>query len=326
MPTEISVVIPTRDRAHTIERAVRSALDQRGVAVQVVVADDRSVDDTAARLHRLNDPRLHYMPPDGPAGANAARNRGAGQATAPLIAFLDSDDAFRPGHLAAVRILFDADAAIDACLSSFAVLRGTAHRLVRLPRTKGTGPTLRRLLLAHAIPLTCSAIVVRRPVFDRIGGFDPDLDRHQDRDLLLRLAHRHVVAFDPMVGVTKFQNRESFSRHPRGYISGLDALLTRHPLGDTPEDAWLRAYLIARPFISALFQARPHFLWSELRDLRRARHLPPSLASGLWRYRTGRRVRNHLAQAFQVDGCRQPNLDLLKMICDSEQDLRKEEG
>lgn len=94
----ISVVIPTYNRAAFVADAVRSVLDQVGVALEVIVVDDGSTDETARVLAAFGD-KVHYIVQNN-AGASAARNTGIRAATTPLVAFLDSDDLWLPGKLA----------------------------------------------------------------------------------------------------------------------------------------------------------------------------------------------------------------------------------
>src|SRR5262245_66529899 len=94
----VSVVIPTYNRAGTVIDAVRSVLAQQFEDFELIVVDDGSTDDTAARVASIPDERLRYVA--GPhAGVSAARNLGVRRATGSVIAFLDSDDVWHPGKL-----------------------------------------------------------------------------------------------------------------------------------------------------------------------------------------------------------------------------------
>ncbi|MFY7913425.1 MAG: glycosyltransferase family 2 protein [Rubrivivax sp.] len=105
----VTVIIPTYNRRHLLAAAIDSALSQEGVDVEVLVVDDHSTDGT---LEWLDE---HYagkavcgmtnVHAKGPAGA---RNTGLEHAQGELIALLDSDDQFLPGHLAAAAELFRA--------------------------------------------------------------------------------------------------------------------------------------------------------------------------------------------------------------------------
>jgi glycosyltransferase involved in cell wall biosynthesis len=95
---DVAVIVPTFERAATIEASVASLLAERDVAIEVVVVDDGSTDDTLARLGRLTDPRLRVLPRPH-AGIAASRNAGIAASTAPYVAFHDSDDIALPGRL-----------------------------------------------------------------------------------------------------------------------------------------------------------------------------------------------------------------------------------
>jgi len=94
----VSVVVPAYNREATVEHTVRSvlaAIDRLDapLAGEVVVVDDGSIDDTAARAARLaaDDPRVHVVWQEN-AGVSAARNAGARAARGDVLAFLDCDD------------------------------------------------------------------------------------------------------------------------------------------------------------------------------------------------------------------------------------------
>ncbi|WP_207478027.1 glycosyltransferase family 2 protein [Arenibaculum pallidiluteum] len=96
----VSVIIPTYNRADTLTRAVDSALNQTHRAVEAIVVDDGSTDATAAVMERRYgaEPRVRFMRQDN-AGAPAARNRAMRAASGDYLAFLDSDDVWKPWKL-----------------------------------------------------------------------------------------------------------------------------------------------------------------------------------------------------------------------------------
>lgn len=108
MAITVSVIIPTYNRAHCVGEAIDSVLAQVPPADEVIVVDDGSTDDTAEVLAAYGD-RITVLHQQN-AGAAAARNTGIRHATGEWVAFLDSDDLWRPGRLAALhRDLADAD-------------------------------------------------------------------------------------------------------------------------------------------------------------------------------------------------------------------------
>lgn len=108
VPGLVSVVIPTYNRAYILGDAIASALAQRGVTVEVVVADDGSTDDTASVVARIastagtvaGGPRVRRVYQNN-AGVSAARNLGLRHARGEYVALLDSDDRWMPWKLAA---------------------------------------------------------------------------------------------------------------------------------------------------------------------------------------------------------------------------------
>lgn len=99
---DVSVIVAAWQAADHVERAIRSALASRGVAVEVIVVDDASPDSTFACLKDIaaDEPRLvvDRLPVNG--GPSAARNRAISLASGRFIAVLDADDAMEPDRLA----------------------------------------------------------------------------------------------------------------------------------------------------------------------------------------------------------------------------------
>ncbi len=106
-----SVVIPVRDRADVVGRAVASVLAQTFAALEVVVVDDASTDHSVAAVRAVSDGRVRIV--DGPAaGVEVARWSGVAAARGPWIAFVDPDDEVAPGWLARLGRLADATGAV----------------------------------------------------------------------------------------------------------------------------------------------------------------------------------------------------------------------
>ena len=97
-PPRVSVVLPVRDAAATVERAARSILDSTLRELELIVIDDGSADNSAAIVRQISDPRLLLVQQDA-LGVCAAANRGTAEARAPVIARMDADDFSHPARL-----------------------------------------------------------------------------------------------------------------------------------------------------------------------------------------------------------------------------------
>src|SRR5579884_3317957 len=96
---EVTVILPTRNRARQLESGLALALGQAGVEHEVVVVDDGSTDETPELLAGIDHPRLVVLRNDVPRGVAAARNRGIARARGRYLAFLDDDDLWAPSKL-----------------------------------------------------------------------------------------------------------------------------------------------------------------------------------------------------------------------------------
>jgi GT2 family glycosyltransferase len=94
---EVSVVVPTRDRADLVGETIDGLLAQTHPAAEIIVVDDGSTDDTASVVKGFDAPvRYHRVERVGP---SAARNAGVSLSRSPWIAFCDSDDVWLPTKL-----------------------------------------------------------------------------------------------------------------------------------------------------------------------------------------------------------------------------------
>lgn len=293
----LAVVVPARNRRGSLPRTLASVLRSSRTDIELVVIDDGSTDGTDRYLSSVDDPRLAWRRLPIQAGANRARNEGAALSSAPLIAFLDSDDVFRPGRIDRLITFFDENPDIACTIDGFSDISDSAERVHKLPGTTLDGERLRQLLLCHCIPLTNSTITVRRVAFAAIGGYDPDLRRHQDRELLLRLAGQHRIAFGTATDVLKYRSANSISRTHAGYIRGLDDLVARCPDYQSEGYGSILSYLTVRGALKAAAQGHFGVALAEVKAWRQAGNLPSGLHV-LPGYFMGRRKRHQLEQGL----------------------------
>lgn len=182
----VSVVIPAYNRAHTITRAITSVLTQDYDRFEIIVVDDGSSDSTCAMVEAMDDPRLRVVTQSN-SGVAAARNRGIAEARGEFIAFLDSDDEWLPGKLAAQVDCFQRGSPrLGLVYTGFESVADDGARRVHEAQHRGW---IYRDLLARNVVTGCgSTTMFRRAALELVGGFDPALPANEDYDLVLRIA------------------------------------------------------------------------------------------------------------------------------------------
>lgn len=190
---KVSVIIPTFNRAGTLERALKSILRQTFQDFEIIVVDDHSRDNTGDLVREINDPRIFYICHDVNKGGAVARNTGIKQARGEYIAFLDSDDEWLPGKLELQLDLFERSSEdIGVIYTGFFNVDLGGHPLsVFSPHLKGDLSL--ELLKGNGI-MTLSTVMVRRRLISEVEGFDATLPSCQDWDFYLQLSK--ICKFD----------------------------------------------------------------------------------------------------------------------------------
>lgn len=183
----VSVVIPAYNREATIERAMRSVLEQSVRDLELIVVDDASTDDTVKAVEAVGDTRVRVLRHETNRRAGAARNTGIRAATGDYVAFLDSDDAWLPGKLEKQLAYMDGAADVGASCTGFRLVDGN-EVFPRVPRFV----TYREILMGCDLA-PGSTLVVRRGVFDEVGLNDERFYRYEDWDWVLRYAAAHPM-------------------------------------------------------------------------------------------------------------------------------------
>jgi teichuronic acid biosynthesis glycosyltransferase TuaG len=184
MHPAVSAVISTYNRRMACERALESVLEQTLAPVEVLVCDDGSTDGTEAMLAEASrrEPRVRHLRGERTGVPGITRNIGLRAARGEWIAFLDDDDVWLPGKLAAQGPLLG---------SGYAVVCANALRSDGRPYFD-TGDTAEfgRAELLTDNPVIISTAVVRRSALEAAGGFpsDPALSSIEDYAAWLSLA------------------------------------------------------------------------------------------------------------------------------------------
>lgn len=188
---EVSVIIPTYNRAHMLSDALRSVLGQSFTDFELIVVDDGSTDDTQSLLSSWAG-RLEVIKTNR-RGVSASRNLGAQQAHGRWLAFLDSDDLWLPEKLGLqLEAHHQQPEFLISHTDEFWVRRG-----VRVNPMKKHAKLGGRIF-EYCLPMcriSPSSVLIDRGLFSRIGGFDQHYRVCEDYELWLRITARHPVLY-----------------------------------------------------------------------------------------------------------------------------------
>lgn len=182
----MSVVIPTYNLAQFLPEAVESVRAQGWPDFEIIVVDDGSTDGTGRVLERLSrDADVRCFRQEN-AGASSARNRGIQESRKSWVAFLDADDFWNEGKLAAQFEALEGNPSARFSYTDERLRFEDGTESDRASRAAADAPLLPQMLVGN-IFATPTALV-RRDCFDAVGLFDTRLRTGEDWDMWMRLA------------------------------------------------------------------------------------------------------------------------------------------
>jgi glycosyltransferase involved in cell wall biosynthesis len=196
--TTVTVVIPTYNRAHCVGRAITSVIEQSAPPHEVLVIDDGSTDDTKAVVEAIAHPAVRYVLKDN-GGVSSARNLGITLASGHWVAFLDSDDSWRPTKLER-QLQCLAQTGSEVCFTG-AVCQddvrrdGMADLDPDLPLDGCRSyPTPVEFMTRSTDHPFVQSLLIRRELLEEVGGFDEGLVVGEDTALFYDLVSTYDVA------------------------------------------------------------------------------------------------------------------------------------
>ena len=192
----VSVILPTRDRAHWLAQTIRSVLAQSYAPSEIIVIDDGSQDSThevLSDLVREAAPIAIQIHRTAGVGVSAARNLGIQKAIGNFIALLDSDDQWHPQKLKKQMACLKNNPDAPLCHTEEIWIRN-GKRVNACKHHEKSGGWIFEKCLRRCV-ISPSASLIRREVFSEIGLFDESLPVCEDYDLWLRICARHPIVF-----------------------------------------------------------------------------------------------------------------------------------
>jgi len=223
----VSVVVPCYNAAAHLRPCLESILAQGYPGpLEILVADDGSTDGSGDVAAAFGPPvRLLRHPGGANRGVAETRNLCLREATQPLVAFLDSDDVWLPGHLVAVAVALEEHPDAGLAYDNGAYLLDDG-------RVAGERfPARHRAISAEELLLDCGlavdGILLRRRVLDEVGVFEPGLNYAEDQDLWLRVLERYPAVYVPCKGWLYRRHAGQASSHHAALWHGAQQTLER---------------------------------------------------------------------------------------------------
>lgn len=203
----ISVIIPTYNRGQLIQRAINSIIQQTYGPLEIIIIDDGSNDNTENIVHNIDSDNIIYIKQKNQ-GACSARNRGIIEAKGDYIAFLDSDDEWKPDMLEKqIKHINNINADISVC--NYFVEENNKFKKAIVNKKTNTF-TLDELLNRNYI--TTGAILIKKELIKEVGMFDENMPRYQDWELMLRIANKMEIPFLDELLLVQHVQQKSITR------------------------------------------------------------------------------------------------------------------
>lgn len=189
-----SLIMPTRNRAWCISRAILSVLAQTHNNFELIIIDDGSTDDTKNIVHQnfekeLANGRIRYIQLSENVGVCNARNIGLAYARNHWIGYIDSDNSLRPYYLTKLANTIIDNPDEDTFYG----------QIINVGTGRVVGKKFDRNALLEANFIDLGVLIHRKSLVARFGGFDPDLKRLVDWDLIIRFTKEKPAIFVPIV-------------------------------------------------------------------------------------------------------------------------------
>lgn len=295
-----SIVIPTYNRREKLLKAVKSVLNQSYKEFELIIIDDGSGDETSEAIKKIDDTRIKFIVHEQSKGANAARNIGINLARGKYISFLDSDDLFLKHKLRRIYEEIMRNPECSIFLSSYIKVKKKRETINFQPNLRLTPKQFRNLLCYYLIDPSTSGLVINRNVLLKHNGFNENLKRMQDRELLLRLSNKKGCTVIDDILWKKYWSDDGISSYINGYISALLPVLDTHKYFEKEYQKAFH-YLIFRTLFRQLKSGQIFSVAKDIRILSGSNKLPTNIARLYMNYLLVKKIRrNYSAEKRKI--------------------------
>jgi glycosyltransferase involved in cell wall biosynthesis len=222
----VSVIIPTYNRAHLVDRAIRSVLDQTYQDFEIIVVDDSSTDNTKEVVNSFKNEQVTYIRHQVNKRVAAARNTGIRAAKGEYIAFVDSDDECLPQRLEKqVEVFQRGSSEVGVVYTDHYRIdkEGGKHHFSAPTIMPEDGLAWRKALDYPSIGV--GTAMVRRTCFNTVGLFDERIPYFEEIEFYVR-AGKHFYFYhinEPLMNC--YEGEESLRSHLGALIESRKIIL-----------------------------------------------------------------------------------------------------
>jgi len=220
----VSVIIPNYNGERFLRESINSVLRQTYTPIEVIVVDDGSTDNSKEIITSYKKRIKSYFLPH--RNANVARNFGFRKSSGEYVQFLDSDVVIFPEKIKVqVERFRSLPADYGVIYGGYSVVERESNR--RVDVLKGYRGNIYKILLEKDVVGNPSHLI-SRTTFERVGGYDEEMESMQDWDLWLRISNVSKFEFIPFLSAVYFIEGSQTSSNLLKVINGRKKLLHKY--------------------------------------------------------------------------------------------------
>lgn len=195
MKPKISIIVPLYNKERYVSKSIQSILDQTFKDFEILVINDGSTDESRTIVSKIADERIRIFDKEN-GGVSSARNKGIELARAEWIFFLDGDDTMRPNCLEVLYELHRQYPAADVCTANYTMLYPGCRALdYCIGKNNYLVENNFRDFWKGKFYMRTGIMIVRKRVFDNVGGFNVNTQVYEDIELFFKIMKSYTIAY-----------------------------------------------------------------------------------------------------------------------------------
>ena len=188
----VSIITPSFNQADFLESTILSVIQQDYPRLEYIIVDGGSNDDSEEIIRKHED-QISSWSSEPDAGQTEAINKGFGRATGDILAYLNSDDLYRPGAVSEAVEFLSKHADVGMVYGDADYINETGQTIGRFPAAQTDYRRLRR----GYVHIPQQAAFFRAELWEQVGPLDPTFHFAMDYDLWVRIAALRPICYHP---------------------------------------------------------------------------------------------------------------------------------